>query len=534
MARWPEHIGLEDPPRGSRVPRVDFAKQDLQDRSSPVTAQTVARDYVGTKFRGRVYRAWVPVEDMPPSYFNEEETDWSEFQIGRHPFPPIKLYIYESGEMSIADGNHRAYLWGEQGYTHIPCWVIDARRPLSTPRRKNPLPTGAKPSALVLLLRETAEPVDVSTFAYVLEASEPWSETTKPERWLWRLARNVPIELLRPQTADCWLSDEDLTEEEAEENVDRYERIRDLLRSGAPLWPVVVDERGMTLDGYHRLAAAYSLDEEATVDVLWASRERPATKANPYVAEVLAARDYLRGGIDPFDFAFLLEDYFKSLRRKKPKGFDPDDPLEWLYNAKPSAIVAFKKWLEDGAAERYVAGAQENEPAYMYLGYKRLLSPSTWLVHFTGEPLSVAQHGFIYGEQDLSRLAMSTLQGYLGSSRLPKEGIPGWGFAFQADSRDASNTARSHKYGRQAVLFRSAGVLAYHHGDSEYQVIFWGPAVRQIIPLYSDGHDEWQVTDKHPGRRLVSGDFEKVVGWVIQNYDQYRRRIAFDPKRKAR
>jgi hypothetical protein len=469
MARWPERIGLESPPRGERVPNVDFAERDLQDSSSPVSVKTVVRDYApgGPKFGGRVYPAWVAGEDMPPSYFNEEEQDWSEFQHRGRPWPPVKLYVYESGEMSIADGNHRAYWWSEQGYTHMPCWVIDARRPLSTPSRKNPphrteqearetwlemtdhqvgalfeardeevdhwaaefkewptrqpwsvvpaarlmkiwkdterlgfvrdikglqkivdrvvsnvlrlwinsdilvgstseveglakelgidpdnedlsdyiggrysdfamakliplcgrllttpepmeqlvlvdrilnithysndlaamfveggsrtldelsggIPperranprTKAKPSALLLLLRKRAKPVDIGAFAHVLKASEPWPEIVTPDLWSWRLARNVPIKLLEPPTEDDWRMDPAVDDDEVEENISRYETIKGILKAGGGLWPIVVSEAGFILDGYHRLAAAYSLNPKATVDVLWASRMR--------------------------------------------------------------------------------------------------------------------------------------------------------------------------------------------------------------------------------------------------------------------
>jgi GNAT superfamily N-acetyltransferase len=175
----PERLGTEDPPRGARFPDVDPGLRDLQDTVRVVDAESVRRDYGGSRGDLDVYFAYVPFEDVPTPQFAEIETnrlerrlcreraqaeyeaavadavyekdreraerdleedleqcerewsddggyDWSEIDSGGT-YPPAKLFVTRDGEVRILDGNHRLSRWDEAGYTHAPCWVLQER-----------------------------------------------------------------------------------------------------------------------------------------------------------------------------------------------------------------------------------------------------------------------------------------------------------------------------------------------------------------------------------------------------------------------
>lgn len=160
--------------------------------------------------------------------------------------------------------------------------------------------------------------------------------------------------------------------------------------------------------------------------------------------------------------------------------------------------------------------------AHMMLAQDKLVKRTTWLIHFSDDAYSIRSKGFRYGIDQMDKLGLTTYY-----TTKAKEG-GGYNFAVEANSRYADAIARDHKYGRDAVMFQNSGVKAWHHGDEESQIIFWGKDVnpRDIIYLSSDG-SEWTVHSRVALRNgadvLFRGDFEDAVGWVMRNADRYRR-----------
>lgn len=174
----------------------------------------------------------------------------------------------------------------------------------------------------------------------------------------------------------------------------------------------------------------------------------------------------------------------------------------------------------------------------------------TWLVHFSDEAHRIAANGFRFGTDDVS---------WLGLTKFHSKKFPGYNFAFEALSREADEAARTKKYGRDCVMFQNSGVRAYHWGDGEDQVIFYGPDVKpeRIIliehnpyggELYqnyldkSNSYDYSRLNDPAYEREPVSvpldrwevygrnyrvlaslETYEDAAQWVIQNEHQYRR-----------
>ena len=163
-------------------------------------------------------------------------------------------------------------------------------------------------------------------------------------------------------------------------------------------------------------------------------------------------------------------------------------------------------------------------PTWKTMSYESIVKPSTWLIHFSDDAGSIMWKGFKYGSDDMTKLALTTYW----TKEAKRYG--GYNFAFEAEGRHARAAAKGRgKYGREAVMFQAAGVKAFHWGDEEDQVMFWGPSVdpRRMVLLTRDGDLYWCVASVRNKRDVVyRGEFTDTVNWVIKNFPQYRKAIT--------
>ena len=141
-------------------------------------------------------------------------------------------------------------------------------------------------------------------------------------------------------------------------------------------------------------------------------------------------------------------------------------------------------------------------PAFLFFSRPHLVK-NKWLVHFSDNAYNIAKEGFMYGTQELDRLA------YSGCGDIYNKYGKGYDFAYEAESAtDVFQCLDRHfntpKYGSEMVLFMASGVEVWHDGDEERQVIFYGPSAKNIIYIRKDvangseyyGDSEvWQVCD---------------------------------------
>jgi hypothetical protein len=216
---------LQDLDLGSRpkVPDIDPYREDLQDDHAPASPEDILRTYNPGPGVFDVYLAWVPLSELPsPILVEEEDTlenrwecqkrlraeyracceaegadedlceeehdrnleeclaeaeggyDWTELQMGtrRGGYPAPKLYIdmkelpqegvWERGEMSYLDGNHRMRFFSDNDFAAVLLWVVQ-RVPAASARR-NPTPGISSPF-----------PPDFSTSYYPDFPPETWS-----------------------------------------------------------------------------------------------------------------------------------------------------------------------------------------------------------------------------------------------------------------------------------------------------------------------------------------------------------------------
>jgi len=226
-----------------------------------------------------------------------------------------------------------------------------------------------------------------------------------------------------------------------------------------------------------------------------------------YDPQMSGLHQYLKGGFDPYDYLWAIPAFLDE----EEVAYDEDDEEaaeKWLAHASPEDVESFKNHIESSGEY----GNYSDRPATEFFMHPSIATPD-WLVHFTDDPYRIASEGFIYGHWSYEGLGLTT---YYTDSARKRE--PGFNFALGADSRKASEVAADEKYGHDAVVFWGSGVEAYHVGDEEDQIVFWGPTVKpnMIFPILR-GNSEWRVDDDE-GRERKTGTFREVVDWVENNY----------------
>lgn len=211
--------------------------------------------------------------------------------------------------------------------------------------------------------------------------------------------------------------------------------------------------------------------------------------------------------------------------------FDEDDPEE-VAEAEELAMLEdyerAEKILEDDptAAAFYGYASQHRDvhydpysPPHIHMDYRGIVKRD-WLIHFTDDAHAIADNGFQYGVDDINKLGLST-------HFKERKARGGYNFAYRLNDfvkyGKSGYRGADWKYGKEAVVFQASGILVYHYGDDEPQVIFDGKTAKNIIPLTSwDG--DWSVESVKTEEPLfTSDDLDKVVRWVVNNFRQYRK-----------
>lgn len=134
--------------------------------------------------------------------------------------------------------------------------ILEGRSPKDS--RSNPRPK-AKPISLIEYLQNVdsynVNP-DEPWLAEIIRKAERFEEIKHPRKYTWTMYAGVPIEYLEPGTLNDYVTDG------SKKDVRRYREIKKLMKAGGDPWPILVDQYGFVLDGYHRLAAMSDLGEK--------------------------------------------------------------------------------------------------------------------------------------------------------------------------------------------------------------------------------------------------------------------------------
>lgn len=159
-----------------------------------------------------------------------------------------------------------------------------------------------------------------------------------------------------------------------------------------------------------------------------------------------------------------------------------------------------------------VTGNSYDLPSWLFMDFNRVVK-NEWCIHFGADSESIAREGFTGGTEEIEHLA------YTGAGQ-EKHGA-GYDFAFPLGEKDID----FNEYGDEAVIFQTSGVEIYHHGDTQKQVIFWGPYAKNFIPIKYDGEiGDWCIYGMN-NQVLKSGSPSTILSWVLNNLPQYRKQI---------
>ena len=224
-----------------------------------------------------------------------------------------------------------------------------------------------------------------------------------------------------------------------------------------------------------------------------------------YDNEMSYLRDYLRNGFDAYDYTHRVFEFLEN----EGEAFNEDDidGSYWVDNATSEQLKSFKEYITSHPEDEGI-----NTPAYQHLDFKKV-QKAGWLVHFTNNAYNIVKEGFLYGHEEFTGLGLTTWK-----SEEYRKKYSGYNFAFDIDSKYAKFASGSGIYGKEAVVFWGSGIKAYHWGDEEDQILFYGPSVKKdmIFQIYQS-NGQW-VTEDYNGRIMKGGSFEEVVDWVTHNY----------------
>ena len=237
----------------------------------------------------------------------------------------------------------------------------------------------------------------------------------------------------------------------------------------------------------------------------WASTASDVEKVEDIIYTCsYGAKNYIeRKATMSTEFEMLAE----KLEEDEDIIFNDDDFVEEIANAivNNNLTENFIYYIETSYGESEL-------PSWVFMDFNRIVK-NEWCIHFGPDSDAIAKEGFTGGTEEIERLA------YTGAGQQKRSA--GYDFAFPLGERDIDY----NNYGNEAVIFQTSGIEIYHHGDSQNQVIFWGPEAKNFIPIKYDGEvGDWCIYGKN-GQVLKSGDPSDILDWAINNLPQYRKQI---------
>jgi hypothetical protein len=255
-----------------------------------------------------------------------------------------------------------------------------------------------------------------------------------------------------------------------------------------------------------------------------------------------ARMDYL-----PHEYYYFFRDFleetgtdFENPTEKRPNNYmdEPDEDVEmfdddieliiWLEKNDSDLYNEFAEYLLHKIKTHKLPISDSEYPAWVYFDNDPELIKNQWLIHFTKDAYGIAENGFKYGVDDMTKLGLT-----IHLSEFDKK-YGGYNFAYTlkdfekyGSSSYGDFSKSGYKYGDEAVVFNASGIKVWHYGDGEPQVIFYGNTAKNIIPITSGEEYKFGVYGKN-GRLLYENDkLPKVVDWIKKNYEQYRKNFVY-------
>lgn len=219
------------------------------------------------------------------------------------------------------------------------------------------------------------------------------------------------------------------------------------------------------------------------------------------------------------DVMFAIQDMVEN-EQIRPDIFDLED-VEFVEEASDLFKGGLKDYCEDFIQYTSASGDRDI-PLFVASYYVRDVH-NEWLVHMTNNLTGITQEGFNIGVT-IDELAYTPA---IGTTDF-KYG-PGYNFAFSANEADE---AERSNYGKYCVLFQGSGIMIWHYGDEQNQVIFYGPSAKNLIFItkhtFGEYEGMWCIDSWYDDSKTLChfDDLPTTVDWAIRNFAQYRNHLV--------
>jgi hypothetical protein len=244
----------------------------------------------------------------------------------------------------------------------------------------------------------------------------------------------------------------------------------------------------------------------------------------------------------PHEYNYFFDDFleetdteFEMPKEMRPSNYadEPEEEVDmfednielitWLENNNKEIYNSFADYLYDKISSNTLPITDSEYPAWTYFGKPELIK-NQWLIHFTDNAQDIARNGFKYGVDDMTKLGLTTHLGEFDKK------YGGYNFAYKLSDfsiygKGNYSHGSGYKYGKEAVVFNASGIKVWHYGDEEPQVIFYGKTAKDIIPIIGGENEKWEIYNKDGRILYENDDLKKVVDWLTNNYQQYRKNL---------
>jgi hypothetical protein len=123
------------------------------------------------------------------------------------------------------------------------------------------------------------------------------------------------------------------------------------------------------------------------------------------------------------DFLEETETYFERPKETRKSDYmdEPDEEVDmfddnleliiWLENNDKETYNKFAEYLFDKISDDTLPIAEYEYPAWSFFDNYPEIIKNQWLIHFTNEANSIAENGFEYGVDDMTKLGLTTSLG---------------------------------------------------------------------------------------------------------------------------
>ena len=218
----------------------------------------------------------------------------------------------------------------------------------------------------------------------------------------------------------------------------------------------------------------------------------------------------------PHVYYYFWKKFFKEKNIIYSSKLEDFELTDYIQENDPSLYKNFCNWLYNKIINHTLDIHSADYPAWVYYDSPQIVK-NTWLVHFTDNADNIFKNGFTKGVSEIEKLGLTTHLGEFDKK------YGGYNFAYTIyDFKKFSKKNHGYKYGKELVIFKASGVRLNHKGDEENQTIFWGKEATCINAIKNE-YDYWVIMSK-VGKKLYENEkLEKVVDWVVNNYDQYKK-----------